>query len=49
VGPVAGLHVLEKIKSLASTGIRTPDRSARYNLCVAFKSIVITVEFLASH
>jgi len=26
-----------------------PDRSARYNLCVAFKSIVITVEFLTSH
>jgi len=48
VGPIAGLHVVEKVKSLASTGIRTPDRLARYNLCVAL-SIVITVEFLTSY
>jgi len=49
VGPIAGLHVVEKVKSLASTAIRTLDRLARYNLCVAFKSIVITVEFLTSY
>jgi len=49
VGPVAGLLVLEKIKSLTSTCIRIPDLSARYNLCVALKGIAITVEFLTSH